>query len=735
MTMERGSAADNVPSVTMSPLTFMKLAIVLTVISALALSFVISFAALIYSGPLAEHLSMGVGLALIGSIAMPIFVAFRSSCSGVICHVQDVPTLLLAAAAASIGVSLSQSSPEQVFPTVATLVGVTSIFTGFSLFVAGRFRLGSIARFIPYSVIGGFLAATGLLLTIGALSMVLKDSISIGTLTSIFGSGRLTVWLPWLALSALLVFLTRKLASDITLPAVLLLAAITFYALLWLNDIDLDQAGEMDLLLGPFPSNSFFDGLSPSIPMDAHWGTIFSHAPTIVAVATVSAIGLLLNSSALEVALDQDIDFERELTTVGSSNVLAGLTGGLVGFHLLGETLFANKVGATGRAAGIAVGIAAAVPLVMGAQIVGAFPVGLAATVVAFLGLDLLYEWLWVQRRRLPWTDKLVIAFILVTAATLGFLEALAAGLLAASILFVISYASVDVVRVKTTNASRRSSVERGPTDMAYLADHGGGARIFELGGYLFFGTANSLLDAVKDEIAGASPPRAIVFDYSRVVGLDTSANFAMKRVADICEKHKVLFAISGTPDALAQKLSFAEKIGAPQNFASLDDALIALETDLLAGSGRRGFDTSAVRSLLDEVLAEHPEIDGAQFSSRLSLSAGDVLISERSQSTEVYQLLSGELRAEVSGQDGKPHVLARFLPGALVGEIAYYTNAPRTAAVIADTHANVLKIQLERIPDTREGRAVAAEFHRRAAGYLAQRLMRMTNLFRDAGL
>jgi SulP family sulfate permease len=110
------------------------------------------------------------------------------------------------------------------------------------------------------------------------------------------------------------------------------------------------------------------------------------------------------------------------------------------------------------------------------------------------------------------------------------------------------------------------------------------------------------------------------------------------------------------------------------------------------------------------------------------------VLIREGDTSTAIYQLRSGELRAEVTAGSGGRLVVARFRPGALVGEIAHYARVPRTAAVVAEAPSEVLRIEIDRIPDTPEGRALAADLHRRAAGYLALRLMRMTNMVREAG-
>ena len=175
------------------------------VLAVLAVTFAISFASIIYSGPLAPHLSKGIGIALLGHVTMPVVAAFMSSYRGVVIHAQDVPAVLLAIAAASVASAMALAPGEAVFATVAALIGLTTVFTGLVLYVAGRLKLGFIARFIPYSVIGGFLAATGYLLLAGALGMMTKQEVSVATAAGLFDPGNPVRWIPWLIVAILMV--------------------------------------------------------------------------------------------------------------------------------------------------------------------------------------------------------------------------------------------------------------------------------------------------------------------------------------------------------------------------------------------------------------------------------------------------------------------------------------------------------------------------------------------------
>jgi SulP family sulfate permease len=510
----------------------------------------------------------------------------------------------------------------------------------------------------------------------------------------------------------------RLVRSDMTLPVCILAGFIGFYAVIFVLGIDLEEAGARGLLLGPFASGGFLEGLSASFVLEARWDVILHEGPTILAILLMSFLGLLLNASGLELSLGHDLDFERELKSAGAANMAAGLSGGLVGYHQLGETILSTRLGITDLSGALAIAMAALLTLFFG-----------AAAVIAILGLDLLYEWLVVQRRRLPAGDFLIVILILLTAAAVGFLEALGVGLLAATVFFIVSYAGVDVVRFRTTGATRRSTVERSRSDMARLATLGKATEIIDLGGFIFFGTANRLYETLRETFRGPAPPRHVVFNLARLTGGDTTARLAVTRAADLCRRYGADLVLAGAPADLAW---LVEDLPDVRLFPTIDSALVALEDEILAAEGHAS--DAPEEDLVSWLERMHPGVDVSLFSGKVMLRDGEVLIREGDSSTAIYQLRTGELRAEVASGSGERLVVARFRPGALVGEIAHYARVPRTAAVVAEAPSEVLRIEIDLIPETAEGKALAADLHRRAAGYLAFRLMRMTNMVREAG-
>src|SRR5581483_9529095 len=131
---------------------------------------VLSFAALLFAGPLASQLPGAIGLLLVGDAVLVLVVALWSSYPGSIAVSQDVPGAILATAIAAVaGTLAARAGPAEQFATSVLVVVGTSLITGLCMLVLGSFRLGGLVRFLPYPVMGGFLAGTGWLLLKGGV--------------------------------------------------------------------------------------------------------------------------------------------------------------------------------------------------------------------------------------------------------------------------------------------------------------------------------------------------------------------------------------------------------------------------------------------------------------------------------------------------------------------------------------------------------------------------------------
>ena len=74
---------------------------------------------------------------------------------------------------------------ERRFLTVVVAIGMTSLATGAFFLLLSTLRLGNLVRFVPYPVVGGFLAGTGWLLVKGGAGVLTGSSVTLGNLTDL----------------------------------------------------------------------------------------------------------------------------------------------------------------------------------------------------------------------------------------------------------------------------------------------------------------------------------------------------------------------------------------------------------------------------------------------------------------------------------------------------------------------------------------------------------------------
>jgi len=155
----------------------------------------ISLAALIFSGVLAPFVAHGIGFILFGAFAILLIGALTSSIPGTMTIPQDTPAAILALIVAGVVSNMSASvTLDETFTTAVVAIILTSLFAGLIFLLFGRFKLSGFARFIPYPVVGGFLAGTGWLLVKGGLSVMTDMSLTLGNFPLLFRTESLVHW-------------------------------------------------------------------------------------------------------------------------------------------------------------------------------------------------------------------------------------------------------------------------------------------------------------------------------------------------------------------------------------------------------------------------------------------------------------------------------------------------------------------------------------------------------------
>ena len=118
---------------------FLQLSIGSIVIGAMAVTLTISFAALVYTGPLAPHLGDGANFALLGAGVMAAIGTFTYSIRGAIANPQDATAVVLGVAAIGIA-STGNVTTDTLFPTVLALLIAACLVAGYLPLGSGASR-------------------------------------------------------------------------------------------------------------------------------------------------------------------------------------------------------------------------------------------------------------------------------------------------------------------------------------------------------------------------------------------------------------------------------------------------------------------------------------------------------------------------------------------------------------------------------------------------------------------
>ncbi len=382
----KGFKNDFQPSLLLPAITAGVLAAIITI------STEISLAALIWSGPLSKFLANGIGLMLFGSFILGIVVAFTTSLPGLLALPQDTPAAVLALIAGAIAVAMQAAAPQSIYVTVVAAIVVTSLLLALTFMLLGWFKASGFVRYIPYPVIGGFLAGTGFLLARGGVSVMVGMTLHIANLAQLFTPEKLFEWVPGVIFAVTLLLVLRRFKHFLITPAALALATALFYGYLFLAHISIADALSRGWLLGPFPAGGLYMPLTPADLAQVNWAVIFSQADKIATVLVLSVVALLLNASALEIVFQRDIDMNHELRTAGFANLAGALGSSPGGYQALGISTLAHRLGANTRLVSVICGLLCGAAVFFGATLISYFPKVVLGGMLLYLGLAFLVE-------------------------------------------------------------------------------------------------------------------------------------------------------------------------------------------------------------------------------------------------------------------------------------------------------------------------------------------------------
>lgn len=688
------------------------------------LGFTASFAALVYAEATPEHLAEGIGLVAVGNAILIAIIALFSTYRGALANCQDLPAAVMGLAAGNLAVAGTVN-----FPTLVVMVFMTTVLAGVVFVLLGTFKLGNLVRFLPYPVMGGFLAGTGYLLVAGGIDIVTGSNSS-----ALLTPEALVRWLPALALGLALLLARRHFANPVWLPGLVLVAVGLFFAGAAVLGQSIDELTAEGWLVGSLQEAGLWQlPISPTLLAQTDWSAILSQMPVLLPMILMSAIGMLLNTNALELIIKRDLNLNRELVITGAANIVSGFGGSLIGYHSISTSSLNYTLAPNRRLPGVILSLMLLTTAILGAPLIGLIPKMVLGGLVIFVGLMFLAEWVYDAWFKFPRPDFIIILLILVIIAWQGFLVGVIVGFVAALVMFVFSYSRTDVVRHADSGASYRSRITRSPASVAALADLCLQIYILRLQGYIFFGTANTLLEKVRGHIQ-SDLTRFVIFDFAHVSGLDSTALLSFEKMRLLAAEQGITLILTGMSPALRNQIvrgGFAEKGDAVRFFPTLDGGVGWCENELLKTLPVAPEIPDTLEGQLDFLLPGGSSARLIPYLTRLTTAEGDVLIQQGDAPDYLYFIESGQVTAQLQTATGAPTRLETMQGGRVVGELGFYLGTLRTASVVVDEAGVVYRLSRDDLTRMQtEDPAALDALQRIIIRLISERLVQLTRAF-----
>jgi SulP family sulfate permease len=699
--------------------------------------YALSIGSLLFSGDLTPFLYYGIGIAMVTVIISLVVVSLGSSIPGVTGSLQDSPSVLLAIIVGGLAGGLSATALEASLPTILVAIAASTLLTGVVFLVFGFFNLGRLVRFIPYPVMGGFLAGTGWLLVKGSFGVMTGLSLTFENIPVLLQPEQLLLWVGGVIFAFILFFSLRYIKRYWLMPVILLGVLVLFYLALLVTGTSIADATSQGLLIGEVSGEATWQPLNLETLRSVDWSAIFTQSGNIGIILVLSVVGLLLNASALELTFRHDIDLNRELRVAGLANILVGLCGGVIGYHALDISTLCQRTGARSRVPGIVAGMFCAVVLVTGLPLLAFYPKPILGGILFFMGLSFLFEWVIDGWSRLPRADYAIVLMILVVIGATDFIVGVGVGVMAMIVLFVLRYSRINVIQHTLTGAETKSTVERFGHHRRELQKLGGHIHILKLQGYIFFGTANDLLEQIKARVNDTEQPllRYLILDFRRVTGLDSSAVISFVKVRHLVEVGQFHLLLTSVSNEVQQQLETAGLFeGEPKVavFSDLDHGLEWCENHLLEVEmvTLRDFPATIQLQLAEIGFSKRETSRLMKFLEEVQFKKGEALIRQGDAANDLYFIESGCVSVYLKLDGDEQMRLQTMGLGTIVGELGLYLGSTRSASVIADVPTVAYRLTKEALQKMKEKEPkLAATFHEVIVLLLSERLVAVNRL------
>ena len=508
---------------------------------------------------------------IVAIIALPLSIALALA-SGVQPQ-QGLYTAIVAGFIISLlgGSRVQIAGPTAAFATiVAGIVArngmsglmIATIMAGMILVLMGVFKLGSLIRFIPFTITAGFTAGIAVSILIGQI----KDFLGITYLPGLetietldklraiafsFGSFNwqaLVVGAAALAVFTLWPRINRRVPSS-------LIAVLLGIAMVKGLGMQVNTIGDLYTINAGLPALTL-----PALS----YGKIAAMFPDAVTIALLAAIESLLSCVVADGMINSHHNSNMELVAQGLGNIGSALFGGIPATGAIARTAANIKNGGRTPIAGIVHALVLLLILLVFMPYAALIPMPVIAAILFVVAYNMSGWRTFVKLcKTAPKSDILVLLSTFVLTVVFDLVVAIGVGMVLVCVLF---------VKRMTEETDVREWVDADKLEMGNGVEVPRHTRVFELDGPLFFGVSDKLTQNLFTYDC-----QCMVLRMRAVNAIDVTALHALEQLYANCRKRGITMVLSHLntqPENMLAKAGFLEKIGEQNCCKHLEDAL-----------------------------------------------------------------------------------------------------------------------------------------------------------------
>ena len=354
-----------------------------------------------------------------------------------------------------------------------------TILMGVIQLVLGLLKVGRLMKFIPHSVMIGFVNALGIMIFMSQIEHIFGISIS----TYIY-----------VIVTLLIVYIIPKFFKAIPAP---LIAIIVLTALYMYTGSDVRTVGDLGNIKQALPHF-----LIPNVPFNLE--TLQIIFPYSLSMAIVGLVESLLTAKIVDDATDTYSSKNRESRGQGIANMITGLFGGMGGCAMIGQSVINVKSGANSRLSTFSAGVVLIFMIIVLGGLVVQIPMPILAGIMVMVSIGT-FDWnsfKYIQKA--PKTDAVVmILTVIIVLMTHNLALGVVVGVIFSALFFATKISKVEVTSEKFGKTNRLS-----------------------FKGQIFFVSIDSMMDQINFDIKNSTIElnfnNAHLWDDSAVDAIDT---------------------------------------------------------------------------------------------------------------------------------------------------------------------------------------------------------------------